>query len=166
MEHYFSFENIHDYEFYYSIRVKDRSHTALFKIVWTGYSFDQFTRWRWYFDYRAALEKVKNPRYHVEASFGRYVKEVEDLEKNRKNKIRACKAKITEMENKIGRALEKGKSELFDIEEHPHMIAFRKKLEQKKADLIKYQAWDLEEFRKTNNYKTKSEELAESGDKT
>lgn len=149
---YFNFDNINDYEFYYCIYVKTTKHETIEKMVWSGFSFDQFNRWRWYFDYRAALEKVKNPRFHIETTFGRNVKKIEDLEKNKKNKIRACKAKITEMENKLKRVLAQESSELFSLAEHPLTVKFQKKLDDKRIELAKYQEFDLESFRRNNRW--------------
>ena len=35
-----------------------------------GFEFNTFTKWRWYFHYRAALYKVQHPRHHVDIITG------------------------------------------------------------------------------------------------
>lgn len=63
---YFSFDNVQDYEYFYAITVKTDKYDSFKKIVYRGFSFECFNKWKWYFEYRAALEKIKNPRYHID----------------------------------------------------------------------------------------------------
>lgn len=83
------------------------------------------------------------------------MKSVDKVEKNRKNKVRACKAKITEMENKLKKFLSQESGELFSLEDHPDVLKFKAKLEAKKIELQKYQEYDIESFVKNNHYNKK-----------
>ena len=83
-----------------------------------GFSFNQFMKWKWYFEYRAALYKVQNPRHYVEYQWSsyNYVPEREELIKRCKNKIIHAKGKITQCENSL-RLAKQHWNELFPIED-------------------------------------------------
>lgn len=34
---------------------------------WSGFKFTLFFKWKWYFEYRAALLRVKYPKNHIDA---------------------------------------------------------------------------------------------------
>lgn len=79
-----------------------------------------YHRWKWFFEYRAALLKVKNPHALVDYFQGAYDYELpeDELRKKLENKIRAAKGKITEFNRKLKKLIDSW-SELFPIEEHP-----------------------------------------------
>lgn len=79
-----------------------------------------YVRWKWFFEYRAALLKVKNPRALVDYFQGVYDYELpeDELRKKLENKIRAAKGKITEFNRKLKKLIDSW-SELFPIEYHP-----------------------------------------------
>lgn len=79
-----------------------------------------YDRWRWYFEYRAALLKVKHPKSYVQLNQGNYeyVLPDDELRIKLENKIRAAKCKITEFNRKLKKLIDSW-SELFPIEEHP-----------------------------------------------
>lgn len=84
---------------------------------WDNMSFDVRCKWDWYFKYRAALIQVKHPRAHVEFLWGHEQAKGALLENIHKNRIRAKKGKITEVENKLQKAREIW-NELFPIEDY------------------------------------------------
>lgn len=80
------------------------------KLRWEGYTLEWSVKWRWYFEYRAALLKVQNPRYTVEQSWGTFVpKVVQDI---RVVEIKKLKKDITtakRMRTKFFNAIKKYK---------------------------------------------------------
>lgn len=66
-------------------------------------SFDFFMKWKWYFEYRAALLKVEFPRLNVWCDFVSYKKVIpsEAYHKKLKNLVSSRKGKITEFRKKI-----------------------------------------------------------------
>jgi hypothetical protein len=68
-----------------------------------GFTFQQFNKWKWYFEYRAALIKVQNPKWHVEAMHGNYdwLPPIEQRIIDLKNKIAGKRREITKWTNAI-----------------------------------------------------------------
>ena len=81
-------------------------------------TFQFYCRWKWYFEYRAALLKVKYPKANVEIRHGSYdyVLKADFYEEKLRNLLTASKGKKTEFENKIKKARENWNS-FFPIEE-------------------------------------------------
>jgi len=156
MDDYFSFDNINDWVFYRVVVAIDKaSRNNIFWKRW-DFPYSMVVKWDWYFKYRAALVQVQNPRAEVHVYMGRELKSPVDLEKNKKNKVRACKAKITEMKNKLQRAYAKAaETELFGIDDHPHVVNWKARLEKKEAELLKYQETDVNEYYNANKDKHK-----------
>lgn len=79
-----------------------------------------YHRWKWYFEYRAALLKVRHPKSFVQLYQGvyDYVLPEEELRTKLENKIRAAKGRITEFDGKLKNLVDSW-SELFPIEQHP-----------------------------------------------
>src|SRR4051812_27379087 len=83
-----------------------------------GLPFQIYNKWMWYYKYRAALEQVKNPRFHVELHYGSYdyVPTAEQEAVTFANLIKGKKATITKYERKLQMA-EQTWCQLFPIEE-------------------------------------------------
>jgi|GEM_PF-900218 len=157
MNDYFSFDNIDDWVFYRIIVAKEK--TTRKNIFWKRWNlpYSMVVKWDWYFKYRAALIQVQNPRAEVIVYMGKELKMPVDLEKNKRNKVRACKAKITEMKNKLQRAYDKAaETELFGIDDHPHVVNWKSRLVKKEAELLKYQETDVTEYYNTNKDRDKN----------
>ena len=79
-----------------------------------------YSRWRWYFEYRAALLKVEYPKSFVQLNQGNYeyILPDDELRLKLENKIRAAKGKITEFNRRLTN-LSNNWNELFPIEQHP-----------------------------------------------
>ena len=109
--------------------------------TWHELRFDQIKNRWWYFRRVAAKMQIESPRklfcFHVERVLRE--DEVKDAELRRlKNKLKAAKAKVTEIENKM----EKAKSEwnrLFPIEDDETYQRAQAKLFQKKQEVITIQ---------------------------
>jgi hypothetical protein len=110
--------------YYFKIEVYYKQRSILDKtLFWNGLNVNLFSKYRWYFEYRAALEKVNHPKGFVEIFWGTYTPETpDDILKSLKNKIKAKKAKITEYTNKIAAFIirledyKKDYNEIFPIE--------------------------------------------------
>lgn len=117
------------------------------KVVWDGLPNDLMIRWRWYFEYRQALLKVKYPRKKVELIHFRYQPETqtekEQAATRLKNLISARKRKITEVSRKIEEAKESW-TELFPIEAHPNYQRAMEKLFRLKNEMQEYKNQLLE----------------------
>jgi hypothetical protein len=82
--------------------------------------FDLFFKWLWYFEYRAALLKVANPKNYVKLLTGSYAYTLpkDDYIKKLKDNIKARKGTVTGIKNKMALA-KKHWAFLFPIEEDP-----------------------------------------------
>lgn len=104
---------------------------------------DFFQRWKWYFEYRAALLRVKHPKAFVKLETGpyQYILPENDYREKVKNRYLSDKRQLTRFENKL-KQLRKHWNQLFPIEEHPDYIKINAKLkeysEQLKASELEY----------------------------
>lgn len=95
---------------------------------WNGYKFNQFVRWRWYFEYRVALLRVKYPKSHIDArQFDEPLTQKTKMEILR-SKISAQKGQVTKIKNAI-KKYEQHWDELFPIEDDIMYNRAKNKLE-------------------------------------
>ncbi len=113
-------------------------------LKWDGLRPELIVKYNWYFNYRAALCQVKNPKCLVEQRRGFEPATPKRLSEVYKGKITAKKRVITETDNKIKKA-EKMWTEIFPIEEHPLYAKAKGKLAR-----LKYELAELEEELKKN----------------
>lgn len=99
-------------------------------------------RWRWYFEYRAALYKVKNPKHTVHIEFGRYdfIESAED----RRNQLEKDILKYERRIGKIKRNMVKAKAEWVHLFEKVEDTDGWKRGEKR---LLEYEQ-DLAQFKK------------------
>lgn len=102
---------------------------------------DFFQRWRWYFEYRAALLLVKHPKAFIELTHGpyEYVLPEDEYREKVKNRYFSDKRQLTRFDNKL-KQLCKNWDQLFPIEEYPDWIKITKKKEWYDAQLTKSKA--------------------------
>lgn len=106
---------------------------------------EQFMKWKWYFEYRAAKYKVDNPRKQVDLHTGNFdfVPTFKILEKRLKDDLKGAKSAYTKYNNKLQAAickLEKQNSKsLFSkrIEDDPSWPQVKQKLEDLQAKVAK-----------------------------
>jgi hypothetical protein len=100
------------------------------------FPFEPFMKWKWYFDYRAALYKVQHPKYRVDLMTGsyNYVLAPEVAFLTLKNKIIAKKRVISKYRNQIQMAKNEW-NELFPIEEYPLYKKARAKINRTQTEL-------------------------------
>ena len=107
---------------YVKIRFHENNKSALGKCVYfrNDMTVDFYHRWKWYFEYRAALLRVKYPHGFIEYTHGpyKYTLPEEEYKTKLENNIKAAKSKLTEYSNKIAKA-KANWMEMFPIEEHP-----------------------------------------------
>jgi len=101
------------------------------RLFWGDMNLDQFMKWKWYFEYRAALLKVEHPRKAVELDTG-FLKV--DLTKKdhsvlRKKRITTVKRMITKISNALA-AYEEEQSKLLlpDLQAEQYLLG-KEKLE-------------------------------------
>lgn len=94
-------------------------------------------KWHWYFTYRTALLQVQYPKDIVQMMCGPMESTGITREHIVKNKIRAKKAKITEIKNMIALA-EKNWTDLFPIQADEHYQKALAKLARLEMELSAY----------------------------
>ena len=89
-----------------------------------------FQRWKWYFEYRAALLRVNFPRAFVKFETGNYeyVLPEDKYREKVKNMYLSNKRQLTKFNNKLTQ-LYANWNELFPIEENPDWVKITKKKE-------------------------------------
>lgn len=117
---------------YVKISFNEKGISALRKTVYfrNEMRVDFFVRWKWYFEYRAALLRVKHPKAFIELNHGpyEYVLPEDKYREKIKNQYLSDKRQLTKFKNKLNSIRENWK-ELFPIEENPDWIKVTKKLE-------------------------------------
>lgn len=101
-----------------------------------GFPFPVFTKWKWYFEYRAALLKVNNPRHTVTLLTGSYdyIPPRDVVMKELKNKLAGKKRTISKYTNLLALA-EKHWDKLFPISEDVLYIKAADKINRLKKEL-------------------------------
>ena len=104
-----------------------------------------FFRWKWYFDYRAALAKVQNPKININYSTGHYehVLPRDDYKQKIRNKYIGAKANVTKARRNLQR-MKDNWSQLFPIEEHPNYPKMLERLQYHENKFNEYQKLWLE----------------------
>lgn len=95
-----------------------------------------YERWRWYFEYRAAILRVKYPKAYTELIQGthEYTPKLHELEKKMQDKIRAKKGQITRFKSELKR-VESEWREIWPIEENERYQNTLNKLAQLESEL-------------------------------
>src|SRR5690606_1187671 len=97
-------KNIADRVHYFNIKAINGNREIVEFLSWSGLRFDLRMKYDWYFKYRAALLQVKYPKFQIDVFWGNEPAQGKTLEQIRESKIRAKKAKITEIKNKLQKA--------------------------------------------------------------
>jgi hypothetical protein len=137
----------------YFVKVRGGKQQALAETIYyrNEMTFEFFIKWRWYFEYRAALYRVNNPRHFVDISHGgyEYIPPRVELIKMLKNKITNRKGKVTQWDCCISKAKETW-SELFPIEDDQMFQKAVAKLNKAKLELEQMEA-ELENILNNEN---------------
>jgi hypothetical protein len=111
-------KNAFDVVHYFNIKAKNENRETIEFLSWSGLRFDLRMKYDWYFKYRAALLQVKYPKFQIDVFWGNEPAQGKTLEQIQQGRIRAKKAKITEIKNKLEKA-RLNWSSLFPIEDDP-----------------------------------------------
>lgn len=118
----YTHDNSKETRIYVKIRFNEKNLSALGENVYfrNDMRVEFFIRWKWYFEYRAALLRVKYPKAFIEFTHGpyEYILPEQEYKTKLENNIKAAKAKLTEYSNKIAKA-KANWMEMFPIEDHP-----------------------------------------------
>lgn len=118
--------------FYVKISFNEKGYAALKETVYfrNEMTIDFFLKWKWYFEYRVALIRVKNPRSFIELSYEpyEYILPKDKYKEKVKSNYISAKRKLTKFINKLT-IIQENWNELFPIEEHPDWIKINEKLE-------------------------------------
>lgn len=123
---------------YFIIKVFDSHRTLIELKEWQNLYYHTLCNWRWYFDYRAALLKLKYPKYTVDCFWGHYPSHGPQHIDQLKNRIRSKKAKITEIKNKI-KSVQNEWDEIFPLEDDLIYKQVMSKLKRFEFELIEMQ---------------------------
>lgn len=100
--------------FHFTIRLFEKKYGCkpIQLLRWEGYTVQWLTKWRWYFDYRAALLKVQYPKYHVDVFWGAFDSQIEtDVAKVKKIRLKKDLTTAKRMKTTYFNAIEKYKEE-------------------------------------------------------
>lgn len=99
-------------------------------------SFELFQKWKWYFEYRAALLRVQNPKCCIELHYGSYdyIPDAQARAKRTKDILTARKAKYTKAHNQLCN-IRNNHNSLFPIEDDKYYIEALKKVHQLKMEI-------------------------------
>ncbi len=115
-------DNSKEFRFYVKIYMNSAGKKIMANVVYykSDMTFDFFMKWKWFFEYRAALLRVKEPRAYIEYSHGsyEYIIPKEIYRVKLENMIRAAKSQRTQVSRAI-RDARNNWNEMFPIEEHP-----------------------------------------------
>lgn len=125
-----------EYRFWYRIIVKQKpgDYPIIEDLSWSGLPFHTRMKFNWYFRYRAALLQVKYPKHEVIQHWGKEEPTEQQKADSLRNKIRAKKGKITEIQRKLAMARDKW-AEIFPIEEDAYYLRAVEKLNRLKQEL-------------------------------
>lgn len=133
-----SFESVTDRLHWVCIKVETEERRELVEYLkWQGLTWAVRCKWAWYFRYRAALLQIKHPRHRVEMRWGNDPKP-DAAQISHQNRIRARKAKITELENREWKARASW-NQMFPIETHPAYQKHAARLQRLRRELAELQ---------------------------
>ena len=108
-------------------------------IHWKDMQLDHLMRWNWYFEYRAALLKVENPKKKVILKTGNYKADLRTrpqiAEKIKRDRIITCKRMVTRIQNAIQEYEREQALLLLPNFENPKYLRTIQKLEAYKTEL-------------------------------
>jgi len=107
-------------------------------VIWhsAGFVFMNFMKWKWFFEYVAAVYKIKNPRHRVQIETGSIiiVPPLEHRMMNLKNKITGAKAQITKWQNAV-KLFENNWDQLFPYTDDPNYKKAKQKISKATMEL-------------------------------
>lgn len=121
--------NVNERVHWFLIRVTTKLGGDLVEwMKWEGLPWDVRCKWDWYFKYRAALMKVKYPRYEVTTSWGNEPANGKTLKQLLKQKVSSKKGQLTKFKSLLYQA-RMNWTELFPIDNEPDYQKAKAKVE-------------------------------------
>lgn len=122
--------------YYFKIEVFKSGSIQVEQLFWNDLPFYIRTKYDWYFEYRAALLRIKYPRYRHSITMGSYPKETKDIIKimERRLKKAIARVSITERNLELYRLMYR---ELFPIEDDPDYQKALQVLDNKRENVNK-----------------------------
>ncbi|HLW38896.1 MAG TPA: hypothetical protein VKX31_00800 [Brumimicrobium sp.] len=111
-------KNIADRVHYFNIKAIANNRETVEFLSWSNLRWELRLKYDWYFKYRAALLQVKYPKFDIQIFWGNEPAQGKMLAMIQQGKIKAKRAKITEIKNKLEKA-KKNWCSLFPIEDDP-----------------------------------------------
>lgn len=122
-----------------TVRENPRSPQVVEQFEWTNMTFEHLKKWNWYFEYRAALLKVKYPRFDVRKDHSQHEAEGVTEEVVKRRRIASGKAQVTKAKNRLEEWLKKQREAdpmgLFDPTSNTHYIKAVQKVQRKEMEL-------------------------------
>lgn len=148
----FTTDNTKEIRIYVKILFSQKGLSALSTVYYfrNEMKVDFFVRWKWYFQYREALLRVKYPKAYIHLEQGpyEYILPEHEYKQKIRNRYIADKAQLTKFKNKL-KSLSKNWNQLFPIEEHPDYKKISAKLEEY-TNQLKESEIEYNKFFKTN----------------
>lgn len=127
-------QNTYTRVYWFNIKVYDKRGGNLIAFLsWTQLRWELRTKYDWYFRYRAALLQVQYPKFLIDTAWGNETPDDKAREQLLKNMLRAKKAKITGLRNKLHKAREEWNS-FLPVEEDPVYLKCLAKVERLEAE--------------------------------
>ena len=133
------------YSFWYDIFVSDKQGgNTISELHWNNLTFDCRTKWNWYFDYRAALLKVKYPKSYIEKRWGSKEINNESPRDLQWRKLIARRVTVNRLVTKFSNAILKyennERTKLIPDFENPTYLRTVNKLESYKIELMQIES--------------------------
>lgn len=117
---------------YVKIRFSEKNISALSEVVYyrNEMTVEFFQKWKWYFEYRSALLRVKYPHGFIDYTHGsyEYILPEDKYRTKVKNQYLSDKRQLSKFNNKL-KNIRDNWNELFPLEQNPHW----KKIEEKRT---------------------------------
>lgn len=137
--------------YYITVYDSPYPYNVLETFKWDNMSFDLFCKYRWYFEYRYALLRVKYPKFRIDHS--QLKRDLNKVEKKDflRNRLIGKKRNITKWKNRLNIYIKSWNS-LFPIEDDEPYLKSVAKIKRLEDELIELEAeMEDREFNKSTN---------------
>ena len=122
--------------YYFKIEVYKSGSIQVEQLFWNDLPYYIRTKYVWYFEYRAALLRIKYPRYRHSITMGSYPKETKEIIKIKERQLKFANTKFYNAK-KIMEDYKKGYRKLFPIEDDPNYKKALQVLDNKRENVNK-----------------------------
>lgn len=122
--------------YYFRIEVYESGSIQVEQLFWNDLPYYIRTKYDWYFEYRAALLRIKYPRYRHVIIMGSYRKETKDIVKIKETQLKKAITRVSFMERNL-ELYRLMYCELFPIEDDPNYKKALQVLDNKRENVNK-----------------------------